>query len=409
VPRLRQRLVRASFGCGRPIWVDDARFDIRHHIRAVRCPPPGNELALLEVAADFATRRLTPSRPLWAATVVTGLADGGAALIVVLHHVLADGIGGLAILARLVDGSHPAPTTEFPRPPPRRGDLFIDVLNSRSRAVSQLPGGLRQLRAAVTELAPRGGRRQPSSLNRPSMGRRTGPRRSLAVASVDLESVQRLAHLQGATVNDVVLTAVTGALRETLHHRGETADEFVVSVPVSARRVASVTELGNEVGAIPIALPSTGEPLQRLASIAAITRARKTANPGASAALLGPGFRTLAKLGALRWFVDRQRVITTFVTNVHGPDTRLWFLGAPIARVIPVSPIVGNVTVAFAVLSYAGTLTVTIIADPSHCPDLQLLVAALQRELHRMTGDLLKGTARFNPVQPAGDRGLAAP
>jgi hypothetical protein len=74
-----------------------------------------------------------------------------------------------------------------------------------------------------------------------------------------------------------------------------------------------------------------------------------------------------------------------------------------------VSPIVGNVTVAFAVLSYAGTLTVTIIADPSHCPDLQLLVAALQRELHRMTGDLLKGTARFNPVQPAGDRALAAP
>ena len=118
VPRLRQRLVEAPFGCGRPVWVDDPGFDIRHHVNAVHCPAPGDETALLGVVADTVTHRLPVNRPLWSATLVTSLTDGSAALIVMLHHVLADGIGGLAVLARLVDGMPTTPGTDFPRPSP---------------------------------------------------------------------------------------------------------------------------------------------------------------------------------------------------------------------------------------------------------------------------------------------------
>lgn len=82
--------------------------------------------------------------------------------------------------------------------------------------------------------------------------------------------------------------------------------------------------------------------MSRPAAIARITQARRSAAPGASTALLGPAFRTLAKLGAFRWFVDRQRLVTTYVTNLRGPDIPLSFLGAPITGVIPVSMITGN-------------------------------------------------------------------
>jgi diacylglycerol O-acyltransferase len=116
VPRLRQRLVRQPYGCGRPVWVDDPRFDVAHHVRCRRCPAPGDEQALLDVAADVISEPLPRSRPLWAAVLVTDLAGGRVGLVLVLHHVLADGIDGLAILARLADGAEPKPTRTFPQP-----------------------------------------------------------------------------------------------------------------------------------------------------------------------------------------------------------------------------------------------------------------------------------------------------
>jgi diacylglycerol O-acyltransferase / wax synthase len=382
VPRLRQRLVRTPFGGGRPIWVDDRDFDIRHHVDTVRCPAPGDETALLSVAATTVTRRLAANRPLWSATLVTSLADGGATLIVVLHHVLADGIGGLAVLARLVDGAPTAASPDFPRPLPGHRALVRDAFGTRLRALTHLPAGIRQLCSAIAQLTTGGTPGPPrSSLNQP-----TGPRRSLAVARADLASIRRVAHAHGATVNDVVLTAVTGALHAVLRHRGESVDRFVISVPTSGRREATATRLGNQVGVMAVPVTVAGDPQHRLAVIAHTTRNRKPADPSASAVLLGPVFRTLALLGAMRWFVNRQHLITTLVTNLRGPDVRLSFLTAPITDVIPVSPITGNVTLAFAVLSYAGTLVVTIIADPQHCPDLPVLVTQLQAQLDLLTG-----------------------
>ncbi|MCK2218983.1 wax ester/triacylglycerol synthase family O-acyltransferase [Actinomadura sp. ATCC 31491] len=115
VPRLRQRLVRVPFGCGRPVWVDDPGFDVRDRVRRRACPPPGDERALLDLAAELAVTPLSP--PGWAATVVTGVAGAATALIIVLDHVLADGVGGLAILAALVDPAPPdAPDASGARP-----------------------------------------------------------------------------------------------------------------------------------------------------------------------------------------------------------------------------------------------------------------------------------------------------
>jgi WS/DGAT/MGAT family acyltransferase len=381
IPRLRQQLVSTPPGCGRPVWVDDPGCDITRHVHAVRCPPPGDEEALLRVAADVVTRRLPPDQPLWSATLVTHLAADACALIVVFHHVLADGMGGLAVLANLVDGVDSPRPTDFPRPKPSWRRLAGDAAVGRLRALTRLAGVPARLRDALAELRPGATPRAPRcSLNRP-----VGTRRRFGIVRADLAEVRSVGHDHGATVNDVVLAAVGGALSSRLAHRGEHVDHVVVSAPISGRTQATAAQLGNQVGVIPVTLRTSGRPLDRLGAIGDATRAHKTGTRGASAALLAPVFRALAMLGALRWLIERQHLVTTFVTNLRGPDAPVSFLGATIAEVVPLNMVTGNVTVAFAVLSYAGTLTVTVTVDADAVPDSGLLVDALRAELDALT------------------------
>ena len=384
VPRMRQVLVRTPPGCGRPVWVDDPAFDARNHVRQQRCPAPGDEQALLGLVADTVTARLPVSRPPWAAIVVTGLTGltgHAAALIVVLHHMLADGIGGLAVLASLADGAADGPLTAlpdgFPVPPPSPGALAADAWAARLRSLRRLPSALEAIRRSAAELGGRVPARAPQcSLNRP-----TGPRRRIAVVTADLDSVRALAHRHGGTVNDVMLAAIAGGLGRLLASRGESLPELVVSVPVSARASATTRQLGNQAGVMPVTIPTGGGLRDRLERTVAVTRARKGPAPGASAVLLGAAFRFLAWSGMFRWFINHQHLVHTFITNVRGPAERLRVGGATVTAVIPVTVATGNVTVSFGVLSYAGTLALTVITDPAQLPDLDVLTGALRQEL----------------------------
>ncbi|HEY5989727.1 MAG TPA: wax ester/triacylglycerol synthase family O-acyltransferase [Streptosporangiaceae bacterium] len=377
VPRLRQVLTRPPIGCGRPVWVDDRRFDVGAHVRTMACAPPGDETALLKTAVAIAAEPLDFSRPLWSASFVTGVTRSRIALVVVFHHVLADGIGGLAVLANLVDGAPTPPPATFPKPAPSPGQLALDNLRARWAGVSHPAAALRTLRHAAAELHPASASRLPrTSLNQP-----TGAQRRLTVARADLARIHEVARAHGATVNDVVLTAVTGAVHGLLLHRGETAESLVVSVAVSGRATTTAAQLGNRVGVIPVNLPLGGDHWERLARIAAITRAQKSANRAASAAVIGPAFRALAALGLFRWFINRQRFVNTFLTNLRGPAQQLSFAGGAVADILPLTGISGNVSVSFAILSYAGTLVVTIVADPARNPDLDILTDLLRQEL----------------------------
>ncbi|CAN5266600.1 diacyglycerol O-acyltransferase [soil metagenome] len=380
VARLRQRLVVPPWGLGRPYWVDDPAFDVDAHVARVRCAGPGDEGALLAVAVDVVTRPLPRSRPLWRAVVVTGLADEQVGLVIVLHHVLADGIGGLAVLARLVDGDgtvSSAPQTfgrvPAPRPAPRAGDLLVDNAAERWRTLRGALRAVVQAHRGRVELGRGGGRRAPRcSLNAP-----TGPRRHVATVEVDLAPVRAAGRRHGATVNDVLLVAVTGAMARTLRGRGEEVAELVVS----ARASTTSHDLGNRVGVMPVRAPVHGSVPARLARVAELTRAQKTQARGASAALVGPVFRLLASAGLFRWFVDRQHLVNSFLTNMPGPTAPLAFAGARVLRIIPVTITAGNVGVAFAALSYAGRLTVTVIVDPDVVPEADAVAAAVAGEL----------------------------
>lgn len=378
VPRLRQKLVRPPPGCGGPIWVDDDGFDIRNHVRAVGCPAPGDERALLDAAVSVIGTPLPRGVPPWSAVFVTDLADARAALVFVLHHALVDGVGGLALLGNLVDEGATTAGAPFPQPRPGTNGLALDALRRRLRALRGWRHALRLLR---TSMAAGGGVRPPRA-TRCSLNRRTGPRRRLAVVRTDLATLREAAHRHGATTNDALLVAVAGALRRVLLARGESVDTIAIAVPVSGR-VDGEPVLGNMVAPMLVPVPATGAVSSRLARVAAEVRARKASATGPPPiALLGWLFRPLATLGGYRWYMSHQHRLHTLVSHVRGPGTRLTFGGIPISSAIPVAVAEGgNITANFQALTYAGTMTITAIVDPDLFSDLDTLTAGLRTEL----------------------------
>jgi diacylglycerol O-acyltransferase len=276
VPRLRQRLVRVPLGCGGPIWVDDPGFDIGRHVRAVACREPGDEPALLDTALSVITSALPRTAPLWAAVLITGPAGSTLALVIVLHHALADGVGGLAVLAELIDGGARTPEVSFPRPAPIPASLARDALAARQAALRHVPQSWHLLRESMGA----GGGLRPPRAAPSSLTRRTGPRRKLAVVRADLAAVQTAAHRHGATTNDAVLVAVAGALRHVLVTRGETLGTLLVTVPVSGRRADDGSPLGNMVSPLLVSVPTSGDVPDRLRQVATQVRAHKQAATG---------------------------------------------------------------------------------------------------------------------------------
>jgi diacylglycerol O-acyltransferase / wax synthase len=388
VPRLRQRLTAPPFGCGGPVWIDDPEFDIRRHVRAVACQAPGDEQAVLDQALAITMTKLPRSAPLWSATLVTGLSGSGAeaALVVVLHHTLADGLGGLAVLAALVDDAGtavpgPRPAT-FPHRAPTPASLAAEAWRSRLRGLGRIPQWWHLLRESFSSgggvIAPPAAR---SSLNQP-----TGPRRAVTIVRADHAALRAAAHRRGATANDAVLVAVAAALREVLRRRGEEITTLAIAVPVSGRRDDGPA-LGNMVGPMLVCVPAAGDLAGRLEDVAGQVRARKQGATGpAPIAALGGLFRALAAAGGYRAYMNHQHRVHTLVSHVRGPAEPVSFGGCPVTAAIPV--VVGdgsNIPVFFEVLSYAGALTVTIITDPDRFPDADVLADALRAEFRGLT------------------------
>ena len=236
---------------------------------------------------------------------------------------------------------------------------------------------MRTLRQGLAEL---GGARPPRRLPATSLNRPTGPRRRLDVVAADLAAVGDLGHAHGGTVNDVILAAIAGALRALLASRGEELDLVTASVPVSARQAATGGQLGNQVGTMPVALPARGDLAARVTRIAAITRERNSSprhlGGGTGIAVPAAGPHRAAPL-----------VLQPPAADPHlrhqpaRPRRAAHVRRRPVRAVIPIPATTGNVTVTFGVLSYAGTLRITVVSDPSRVPDVAVLTAALRREL----------------------------
>src|SRR3954447_237874 len=395
VEAFRRRVVWTRFGEGMPVWAPDPSFDPDRHVDAATLPP-GADLATW--AADRIVRPLPLDRPLWRAEVVDGLPGERFAVIVVVHHVAADGLTGVAMAGSLLDGTPDATVPDRPLPPapplPSHLRLRRDRLHGTVAALRRVRppsgAGVRRLRAVTRQF------RDASSdlrtrTSETSLPRQVGPSRRLVVVREPLDELRRAGHALGATVNDLLLASVTGGLRVLLSARGEDVAALTLRTSVPAATGAGHQASGIMLVDLPVAEP---DPLRRLAAVHAVTaRAKRRLYAGAGditevVHLPAPparlGMRWMRRFGGTR--------VNLFVTDVPGPANPLWLAGARMVEAVPVAPLVQHVGLGVAALSYAGELSVSVHSDGS-VTDLALLADGMAADL-----------AAFRAAAPAASR-----
>jgi len=381
IPRFRQKLNHLPL-VGDAVWVDDDGFDLKRHLRFTRLPQPGSVEQLRTRCAEILERPLDRRWPLWEAWVIDGLAGGRFALVAKVHHCIVDGIAGIGMLAALLDldpdAVIPEPEPWKPRPAPTAAALLRDEVARRAqgaanagRAVSRWLRGPREAAGLVGSAAGSLWRLVSTTLASPPAVRFNdpiGPHRDVSWTSVALATVNRVAQGLGGTVNDVVLTMVSGALGATLRESGDPlpTEPLRVLVPVSVRRADELGEAGNRVSLWLVPLPiAETDARRRFESIRAVTQELKRGGEATGGTVVaeaanwagGAVVETLARV------VGSTRVSNLIVTNVPGPPVPLHLAGARMVEAYPHLPLFEQQGLGLALLSYTGRLAFCLVAD----------------------------------------------
>jgi WS/DGAT/MGAT family acyltransferase len=403
--RFRQRVVETGFPMAAPHWQDMPNFSIDQHLHHIALPAPHDEAALVRLVNDLASMPLDHALPLWQAYVVDDV-DGGSALVTRVHHCLADGTAMMTVTQRLYD---PAPGAK-PLPPPRaRGTsigkgagkgLFapaIDFVTEAARDAVALVGGAGMLASELLRADD-----PPSPLKGDfALGKRVAWSQPIA-----LRDIKAIGKRYDAKVNDVLVAAMTGALRSYLKGRGVDVGHTTVRamVPVDLRPPERIGQLGNEFGLVLLDLAVTEARADRRL---ALTKARMDALKGSPEPLATKALLSLLGRGPklLEDFSNDLfgRKASVVMTNVVGPSEVLYLAGVPIERILPWAPHPGRqLGMAVSILSYHGAASLTVIGDAHLVPDPERITAEFGREFKK----LLKGTA--SSATPSAARGAAA-
>jgi len=417
VPKLTRRILRVPFDLAWPVWVEDPEFDISEHVIRRACPSPGGEAELDALVGRIMATELPPDRPLWELSVVEGLADGRTALILKIHHALADGVSGAATFAGLFDISHeirPAsprpeeldvPHEPLPTPLELLGRTAGELIRRPQALLEAVASGIEQA-ASIVERAVRpgdegsGGVASLFAAARTSLNGTPSHARRYARVRLDLAEVKSAAKQRGATVTDFVMCTVGGALHRLLESRGEIPErDLIAFMPVNVRRKGAEGDLGNRISAELVAM-RTGirDHEARLVALSVASKARKAAASDNSkllmnlAAAAGPTIASLAgqTLYDLELFNDLPPVANVTVSSVPGPPLPLWMAGRHVASAAPLGPLMAGIALNITVLGYGDLLEYGILACAKKLPDLTELRGLIEEEANL----LLKGDER---------------
>jgi diacylglycerol O-acyltransferase / wax synthase len=397
IPRCTQMLRTQPFDVGAPQWVDDPGFDLGRHVRRVAVPRPGDDTELFRVVADVLERRLDRDRPLWECWVIEGLKGNRWAILMKIHHCMADGISAIRILTRLcddIDGDAFAAPVVAKRTAAQKHLKPVPDPKPRSNPV----GNLWRTATSITDAAARtvsGTAEIATGLLRPTAGSSlvgpvTAMRRYRAVR-VPLADVEQVCRKFDVTINDVALAAITEGFRCVLLHRGEEPrpDSLRTLVPVSVRSPDALDKPGNRLSVMLPYLPvEQGDPIQQLRTVhSRLTRAkqggqRQAGNIAVSATSYVPFILSSWVIRLLTRLP--QRGIVTLATNVVGPRRRLEMMGGNVARLLPIPPIALRLRTGVAVLSYADDLVFGITADYDAGADVDELADGIKIGVARL-------------------------
>ena len=418
VPRYRQKLATPPLETGRPLWVDDPTFNLAYHVRHTALPGPGDESALLRMCARIFSQRLDRSKPLWELWLVEGLGERSGdeasgrgrcrfALISKTHHALVDGISGVDLSTVLFDLAPEGPSETggngaepwVPKPEPSGAELAARGVQGAVRAVADVAAGAlgavsrpgeaieraREVATGIGEVA-------WTALNAPPdtpFNVAPGPHRRIAIVRADLDELKLIKNAFGATVNDVVLAVVTGALSYFMQSRGRRTEglELRAAVPVSVRSDDQRGALGNQLTQIMAPLPIfLDDPIARLQYVKqamdGLKESRQALAASAIASLQGFAPPTIhAQASRLNF---SGRFFNLLVTNVPGPQFPLYVLGRRMTEIFPIPFLAGERALAIAIISYDGKVGFGLLGDYDALPDLDVVAEGIEASLAQL-------------------------
>lgn len=420
-PVFSQRAVRSRGPLARHRWQDDPAFDLERHVRRATLPAGATDADLQAYIEDHLTQPLDRTRAMWEVHLVDGPADG-AALVFRIHHALADGIALTRVLLGLTEDADGRPgdllgaASAEPAPPlPPPGTRPGAVAAASRLVLTAARVGWRRLRAkgvraTLTDVAGttlRTGQvvsdllltTNPASAVGGEPGRR---KRIVWTTPLPLPGLKQAGRLVGATLNDVLLSAVAGALHTYQAERGLDPVDLVTMVPVNVRPLDEPLprELGNRFALLFLRFPSRdATPLGRLA----LSKARMDWLKASPEAALT--FALISVIGHLPARLER-RVVDFFAdkaigvtTNVAGPRELRHLAGVPVTGVLGWVPGSGRHTLGFCIVTYDDAVRIGVMADEGRVTDPEALLAALEDEVALLVrigaaGDAAPGRGR---------------
>jgi diacylglycerol O-acyltransferase / wax synthase len=370
-PKLGQKVVEPRLRLGRPAWVATDEVDLDWHVAAPGHADPLSDEELRAAVGELLSERLDHTRPLWRFDVLP-MTGGRAAIVGRIHHAMADGVSSIKMAAGLLwDRDVKTPnlraTTQEPKPAKAKPSPGPAAGAAEERILVRLPSALwRELRPGRDT----------------ALDKHIGPAREVAWSSFPLERLKRIGHStpEGATVNDVVLAVVAGALRRWLPQAGGIAQDLRVQCPVCLHaREEEKGELGNRDSFMNVDLPiAEPDPQERLRLINTETSQRKLDH---DADALYAFFHALSRFHPLYKGVTRltagPREFALSVSNVPGPRERAVILGHAVEQFCSFAEPADRHALRISVVSLEGELAFGLCSDPEAISNLDALRGAL--------------------------------
>lgn len=429
LPRYRQVVVPPPFNLGYPTWEEFPSFNILDHIRREILPSPGDEQQLEELAGRILSQVMDRNKPLWAIHVIEGLSGNRGAMIVRVHHALADGIAGAAILKILFDSSPDAaaaiPKPRVSHPPAAPAEHSIvealgSAIHNSLKSIVAAEATLLDLgQALLTEpmqsgleglltLLPEWGK----ATERLPFNRPCGGARKFCWTEIDFAEVNAVRDRLGGTVNEVILTVVTDAVsRYTKLHGQAVKDKFArIVCPVNIRPDGEQgSSLGNQITFLPVVLPlGIKKPAELLRAVIDRMHIMKNVRAAELISIMAAWIASMPPpMQAMFWegiplIPLPVPLLNMICTNVPGSPTPMYALGRRMIASYPQVPTGYELGIGVAVTSYAGKLFFGLIADAEAAPDVTRMrdfIRSSFGDLHRAAG--LRKSTRRRPVRSA--------
>lgn len=399
-PRFSQRVIEHGTSVW---WEDDENFDLENHLHHATLAAPGGRAELGRYASATLHKELPRDRPLWELHLLDGYHGGGSALVARIHHCIADGVALMRVMLSLTDDPHEAALADLAdaSTEQRRGGPLPALMNLAGSVVGDVvhPSRVLDLIGNATS----GGRAVAKLLTlapdpRTALTGQTGRSKQVVWCEpIALGDIKAAAHAAGVTVNDLLLTAVTGALRAYMVYSDGHAPDIRAIVPYNLRPLDQPlpAELGNSFGLVFLTLPvSIEDPGERLAELRRRMDAIKQSAEGIVT------FEVLDLVGRTPYRLEQVIVDifagkgTAVMTNVPGPSRSIFLAGCKVGGTIAWPPESGNIAMGVSIISYAGEVTIGLMTDTGLVADPQGILDRVGLELDDLMGRCLATIAR---------------